>query len=220
MISAARPSLVVSLLIGILALIANPARAQYTDWQAITDHGGPQAFTARRAQLAKTLARPRTAAAPVSFSSSRATKSPKPPTTAKTTTSTISPACRIPAPSCSSTSKPAPPSCSNPHKLRAPPRSTVRIFSPLPAADRAPFGYSRILPVTDLDLVLSTIRCKVQSRLRSLDPPRLPRQSRRRSPRSRPRPRLEIRASVSPAASRRSRPRQGLARSLPHGQYP
>src|SRR4029077_16965859 len=32
-----------------------PVRAQYTDTQAITDHGGPQAFTARRAQLAKTL---------------------------------------------------------------------------------------------------------------------------------------------------------------------
>src|SRR5215813_11315788 len=42
-------------LILLAALAAAPARAQYTDTQAITDHGGPQAFTARRASLAKTL---------------------------------------------------------------------------------------------------------------------------------------------------------------------
>jgi len=38
-------------------MIALPSSgiAQYTDWQAIADHGGPQAFAARRAQLAKTL---------------------------------------------------------------------------------------------------------------------------------------------------------------------
>jgi Xaa-Pro aminopeptidase len=41
----------------LVLMIALPASgiAQYTDSQAIADHGGPQAFAARRSQLAKTL---------------------------------------------------------------------------------------------------------------------------------------------------------------------
>src|SRR5215475_15267087 len=48
-------ALLIPTLFALVLAIAFPARAQYTDTQAITDHGGPQAFTARRASLAKTL---------------------------------------------------------------------------------------------------------------------------------------------------------------------
>jgi len=53
--SALRKSLFVLAPLLFAIACVRPVRAQYTDTQAITDHGGPQAFTARRAQLAKTL---------------------------------------------------------------------------------------------------------------------------------------------------------------------
>jgi Xaa-Pro aminopeptidase len=145
------------LLLPLAVLLSAPARAQYTDWQAITDHGGPQAFTARRAQLAKALA-----SAPHSGSAGFVllfARNDIPEATHYREdndfyyfTGLQDPGAVLLMDLKAGTTilfEPA----------QAP--RTAQVYGPnllsLPAADRAPFGYSRILPVTDLDLVLSPL---------------------------------------------------------------
>jgi Xaa-Pro aminopeptidase len=135
----------------------SPTRAQYTDWQAITDHGGPQAFTARRAQLAKALASaPRSGSASFVLLFAR-NEIPEATHYREDNDFYYFTGLQDPGAVLLMDLKAGTTMLFEPAQA---PR-TAQVYGPnllsLPAADRAPFGYSRVLPVTDLDLVLSSL---------------------------------------------------------------
>jgi Xaa-Pro aminopeptidase len=155
-ISAERPSLFVLLLIVFLALTASPTRAQYTDSQAIADHGGPQAFTARRAQLAKALV-----AAPHSTSAAYAllfARNEIPEATHYREDNDFYYFTGLQDPGAVLLIELKSGNTFLFEPAQAP--RTAQVYGAnllaLPAADRAAFGFTRILPVSDVDLVLST----------------------------------------------------------------
>jgi len=143
------------LLLALTALGPDATRAQYTDWQAITDHGGPQSFTARRAQLAKTLSAAQNAKPGFILLFAR-NEIPEATHYREDNDFYYFTGLQDPGAVLLLELKTGNTILFEPAQS---PR-TAQVYGPnlmsLPAADRAPFGYSRVLPVSDLDTVLST----------------------------------------------------------------
>ncbi len=175
----------------LVLMIALPSSsiAQYTDSQAIADHGGLQAFAARRAQLAKTLA----SGYILLFARNEI---PEATHYREDNDFYYFTGLQDPGAVLFFDIKAGAATLFEPAQS---PR-TAQVYGPnflsLPADAQQPFGFAAPSPghrSGRFPLQLSTIR----SRFESMDSSRLPGQSRWRSPRSRPGSRAEIRASVS-----------------------
>jgi Xaa-Pro aminopeptidase len=148
--------LVILALFAAAIILPAVARAQYTDWQAITDHGGPQAFTARRAALAKALTAAHTNPAGGFVLLFARNDIPEATHYREDNDFYYFTGLQDPGAVLFINLK------DNTTMLFEPAQAprTSQVYGPnllaLPAADRAPFGYSRLLPVSDLDLVLSS----------------------------------------------------------------